>query len=161
MSGDPRPGAETSRRSWTIVELAPEQTHPLRLAVLRADTESKVVVLPRGRARRAPCTSGSRSIGVLAAVSSWIPKPLAARPGSRGVQLRGMATAQRQQGTGVGGALLEAGVARAAAVGAELVWANARDTALGFYARHGFAVLGDGFVDETTTLPHHVIVREL
>ena len=37
------------------------------------------------------------------------------------------------------------------------VWANARDTALGFYARHGFEVLEPGHVDATTGLPHHHI----
>jgi hypothetical protein len=38
------------------------------------------------------------------------------------------------------------------------VWARARDTALGFYRRHGFEVVEPGFVDEATALPHHVIV---
>ena len=42
-----------------------------------------------------------------------------------------------------------------------LVWARARDTALAFYVRHGFRVTGDGFVDEATQLPHHVVVRRL
>ena len=42
-----------------------------------------------------------------------------------------------------------------------IVWANARDAALRFYERHGFAVHGDGFVDATTQLPHHVVVRRM
>ena len=47
----------------------------------------------------------------------------------------------------VGAVLLAAGLERAFAAGAETVWANARDTALDFYRRHGFEVVGDGFVD--------------
>ncbi len=41
------------------------------------------------------------------------------------------------------------------------MWANARDTALGFYAAHGFEVVGDGFVTTDTRLPHHRVVRPL
>ena len=45
--------------------------------------------------------------------------------------------------------------------GARLMWANARDTALGFYAAHGFEVVGDGFVTTDSALPHHRVVRPL
>ena len=60
-------------------------------------------------------------------------------------------------GRGLGAALLAAGLDRAFAAGAETVWANARDTALDFYRRHGFEVVDDGFLDPTTALaapPH-------
>lgn len=150
-----------SRRTWAVVELAPEQTHALRLTVLRADTESKAVEFAED-ALPGAVHLGLEVDGVLAAVSSWIPKPFAQQPHRAAIQLRGMATAREHQGAGVGGALLESGVERARMAGAELVWANARDSALGFYARHGFATVGAGFIDEATTkLPHHVIVREL
>ena len=43
----------------------------------------------------------------------------------------------------------------------ELVWARARDTALDFYQRHGFTVHGPGYVDLTTNLPHHDIIRRV
>lgn len=146
---------------WTVVELAAAETHPIRLAVLRADTVSKVVVFAEDE------WPGARHLGVrddtgrLVAVSSWIPRGCDARPGSAAVQLRGMATLAHLQGSGVGGALLEAGCASVAADGCRVVWANARDAALGFYLRHGFVVEGDGFVEQVTQLPHHVIVRDL
>jgi ribosomal protein S18 acetylase RimI-like enzyme len=70
-----------------------------------------------------------------------------------------MAVDPAQRGRGVGAVLLDAGLRRVIAEGADVVWANARDTALAFYRRHGFAVAGDGFVDTTTGLPHHRIVR--
>ena len=56
--------------------------------------------------------------------------------------------------------LLEAGCIRVAAI-APIVWARARDTALGFYLRHGFVVDGEGFIDEQTQKPHHFIIRRL
>jgi ribosomal protein S18 acetylase RimI-like enzyme len=58
---------------------------------------------------------------------------------------------------GVGSAVLAAGVRRSHAAGAKAVWANARDSALGFYRRAGFAVEGEGFVSAATGLAHHVV----
>ena len=79
--------------------------------------------------------------------------------GGAAVQLRGMAVDPAHRAHGVGGQLLAAGVARAFAGGATCVWANARDSALEFYRRHGFEVVGEGFVTPDTGLPHHRIRR--
>jgi GNAT superfamily N-acetyltransferase len=140
-----------------VVELTPEETHPLRLAVLRFDTPSKEVEFAEDT------WPGAVHLGVrigdeLVATSTWVPRELDGEPG---VQLRGMATDRPRQSTGIGGLLLEEGCVRMAAAGHSLVWARARDAALDFYVRHGFAVVGDGFVDATTQLPHHVVVRRV
>ena len=140
-----------------VVELTPDETHPLRLAVLRFDTVTKNVVFPEDT------WPGAFHLGVrlgheLVGTSSWVPRDHAGRPG---VQLRGMATARHLQGHGLGGLLLHAGCERAAAGGAQLVWARARDAALAFYLRHGFEVEGEGFIDEATQFPHHLVVRPL
>ncbi|MDO8391721.1 MAG: GNAT family N-acetyltransferase [Actinomycetota bacterium] len=144
-----------------VVELTAEQTHPLRLAVLRFDTPTKEVVFPEDT------WPGARHLGLqvageLVAVSSWVPRPCptdaAALPA---VQLRGMATSLTVQSKGYGGVLVERGCALMAADGVTLVWARARDAALMFYLRHGFEVVGDGFIDQNTQLPHHLIVRHL
>lgn len=140
-----------------VVELSAEETHPLRLAVLRHDTPTKDVSFSEDTDPGA-IHLGIRVGGELVATSTWIPRPHNERPA---VQLRGMATTHHLQGTGIGGTLLEAGCQRAAAIGARLVWARARDAALDFYLRHGFVVEGDGFIDATTNLPHHLVVRHL
>jgi predicted N-acetyltransferase YhbS len=146
---------------WVVSELTTEQTLPLRLAVLRADMQTKQVNFAEDE------WPGVRHLGVIddgvvVGTSTWIPRALADEPEIDAVQLRGMATAHSHQGRGVGGALVDAGCARAMEAGAQLVWANARDTALGFYTSHGFVVLGEGFIDATTTqLPHHVVARRL
>lgn len=140
-----------------VIELTPEETHPLRLAVLRFDTPTKEVEFPEDTWPGAQHL-GLRLDGALVATSSWVPRELEGRPG---VQLRGMATARELQGSGLGGVLLEAGCARMAADGFDLVWARARDAALAFYLRHGFRVEGDGFVDQATQLPHHLVLRDL
>ncbi len=139
-----------------VVELTPEETHPLRLTVLRGDTPSTSVTFAEDD------WPGTFHLGVrdgdsLVAISTWIPRPY---HDEQGVQLRGMATAPDLQGRGVGALLLEAGCERSGAV-APLVWARARDTALPFYVRHGFVVEGDGFIDEHTAKAHHFITRRL
>lgn len=140
-----------------LVEITAQDTHPLRLAVLRFDTPTKVVEFPEDGWPGA-LHLGLRVEGELVAVSSWVPRE---HEGLAAVQLRGMATSRVVQGRGFGGALLEGGCTRMAGRGEMLVWANARDAALAFYLRHGFEVVGDGFVDPHTQLPHHRIVRRL
>ena len=76
-------------------------------------------------------------------------------------QLRGMAVAPEVQGSGVGGMLLDEGVRIARKAGATLLWANGRDTAVGFYERQGWKVVGDGFVYGPAGLPHHLVVLYL
>lgn len=141
---------------WAVVELTAADTHPLRLTVLRADTPTKVVTF-EGDDDAGTFHLGVRDGDELVAISTWIPNTYA---GEVAVQLRGMATAAHLQGSGLGAALIDAGCQRAAHV-APIVWARARDTALGFYLRHGFTVEGEGFIDTSTQLPHHVIVRRV
>jgi GNAT superfamily N-acetyltransferase len=140
-----------------VVEITASDTHPLRLAVLRFDTPAKEVVFPEDE-WPGSWHLGLRVEGVLVGTSSWVPRPHGER---HAVQLRGMATDRSLQGTGLGGVLLEEGCRRAAAAGFPLVWARARDAALAFYLRHEFVVEGEGFIDQTTQLPHHLVVREL
>jgi GNAT superfamily N-acetyltransferase len=144
--------------AWPVVAITTEQTHPLRRAVLRRDTPTDEVRFAEDE------WPGVVHLGVfdggqLVGTSTWVPRARPERPSVPAVQLRGMATADSHQGRGVGAALVGEGCARAWAAGVELVWANARDAALGFYVAHGFDVVGEGFVDATTQLPHHVVER--
>lgn len=158
MPAERRPSARPSR--WAVREITAEQTHPVRLVVLRAGTPTKQVEFAEDTwpgAVHLGAFDGDR----LVATSTWIPRRRPEHADVEAVQLRGMATLATHQGRGVGAALLAAGVAMARANGARVVWANARDTALAFYCANGFSVEGPGFVDATTLLPHHVVVLDL
>jgi GNAT superfamily N-acetyltransferase len=72
-------------------------------------------------------------------------------------QLRGMAVEPRHQGTGVGRMLLTDAEAVLREMGAAGLWANARDSAIGFYEREGWVVVGAGY--EVVGLPHHRMER--
>ena len=144
-----------------VVEVSSTDTHALRRAVLRDGDPTRTVVYPEDDLAETVHLGIRAADGTLVATSSWTPKALDAFPDRHAVQLRGMAIATEMQGAGIGGLLFETAVARWRDAGFDLAWARARDSALGFYAKHGCRVVGDGFVDDTTRLPHHVVVREL
>lgn len=95
------------------------------------------------------------------ATSTWFSKECPERPGVEAMQLKGMAVDDHLQGSGLGASLVEAGLDLARERGAKIVWARARDSALGFYERLGFVPAGPGFIDEPTGMPHHIVVRTL
>jgi GNAT superfamily N-acetyltransferase len=78
-------------------------------------------------------------------------------------QLRGMAVSEPRRGSGVGRALLDAGLERCRAEGVAVVWAHARESAVPWYEAHGMAAegpvydhpVGDG------VLPHRTVVVDL
>jgi predicted GNAT family N-acyltransferase len=142
------------------VELQPEDTHALRRSVLRNGTESDEVVFD-GDELESTFHLGVRVDGEVVAISTWLERPYPDRPGDPAFQVRGMATADAHRGDGLGSRLLAAGIERCRSGGATVVWARARDTALPFYARHGFSTVGVGYVDLTTGLPHHDVIREI
>lgn len=154
----------------TVVEVAAADTHLLRRAVLRAGTPTTEVRFEEdewpGVVHLAVAVDADNgAVGDIVATSTWVPRtyvdPVTGLAEAAAVQLRGMATATALQGTGIGGLLLEAGCAKSRDAGAAVVWARARDSALDFYRRHGFEVRGDGFLDATTRLAHHLVLRRL
>jgi GNAT superfamily N-acetyltransferase len=92
---------------------------------------------------------------------TFTPQPLASRPDASAAQLRGMATEPEARGTGAGQAVFEAGIKRLRTAGYTVLWARARDTALGFYERMGMHAEGDGYVTAETGLPHHTVVMDI
>jgi GNAT superfamily N-acetyltransferase len=128
-----------------VVELSAADTHDLRRRVLRVGTVTTSVDFD-GDAGAVP-------------VSSLFDRRHPDRPALAGVQLRGMAVEPSLAGTGLGSLLLAAGVERMRSDGAGLVWARARDTALSFYTSRDFEVFGEGYVDLSTGLPHHDVIR--
>ncbi|HTY73532.1 MAG TPA: GNAT family N-acetyltransferase [Actinomycetes bacterium] len=76
-------------------------------------------------------------------------------------RLRGMASAEQVRGTGVGSALLLAGIDLVTTAGGRLLWCNARSVALDFYRRHGFRIEPEEFLEPPMNVPHHRAWRPL
>jgi GNAT superfamily N-acetyltransferase len=144
----------------TVVEIAAADTHALRRAVLREGKADADVHFPQD-ADPASFHLGAMADGELVGIATFTPAPTPHREGAVAWQLRGMAVAADQQGRRVGAAIVDAAVARLRDAGAEVLWCNARDTALGFYEKLGFSVYGDGFVTSGTGLPHHAMLIDL
>ena len=128
---------------------------PLRREVLRIDMPDATVDFEGDDESTTIHLAALDHHGSIVAVSSWMQRPLAEDPDGLAIQLRGMATKARFQGTGVGTELLSHGIRLALERQVDWVWANARDSALGFYLRNGFEIIGDGFIETVTGLAHH------
>jgi GNAT superfamily N-acetyltransferase len=141
-----------------IQRIAAAETYYLRALVLR-DGDLAAARVPDDDLPGA-WHLGARHSGELVGVASFYPRqcPLAAAVAA--VQLRFMAVSPAMQGRGVGRQLLDHArrVLRKQKTG--ILWANGRDTALDFYTRFGFVVVGDGFIHEPG-LPHHLIILDL
>lgn len=144
----------------TVEAITQADTFALRRSVLR-DGDPDAVVAWDEDTWPGVVHLGVHVDGELVGTSTWIPRAFPGTDDAGGDvwQLRGMATANGRRGGGLGGILVEAGCQRCAGGGGRLVWARARDAALGFYVAHAFEVVGDGFVDATTGLPHHLVRR--
>jgi GNAT superfamily N-acetyltransferase len=145
---------------YLVEEVPTAEVLVLRMSVLRDGTPSQD---PR---YAEDDTDGSvhlgiRDSGVLIACSTWLPRPWPLDVEGPATQLRGMAVAKHLQSKGLGRILLQAGIDRAVSMGSTYVWARARDNALYFYERNGFATVGDQFIDEATGLGHHLVMIEV
>ena len=147
----------------TVVDVPAEATHDLRRRVLRGGAADAPVVFVED------AEPGTIHLAVdeggIVAVATFIPAPppasVARTVEGATYQLRGMAVDAGRQGRGIGRALLTAGSQRLCDLGAVLLWANARDSALGFYERLGWQVVGDGYIHGPMGLPHHLALLEL
>jgi len=142
----------------SLVEQVPTaEVLVLRMAVLRDGTPSQD---PRYAEddTEGSVHLGIRESGVLIACSTWLPRPWPLDVDVPATQLRGMAVAKHLQSKGLGRILLLAGIERAHSLESTYVWARARDNALYFYEKNGFATVGDHFIDEATGLDHHLVM---
>ena len=143
-----------------VVEVDAAACLDLRRRVLRAGTPSTETRFAEDD-RRETFHLAAIVAGRVLSVVTFTPQPLASRPDAHAAQLRGMATEPEARGTGAGRAVFEAGIERLRAAGYTVLWAKARDTALGFYERVGMHAEGDGYVTAETGLPHHTVVLDL
>jgi GNAT superfamily N-acetyltransferase len=143
-------------RTVVVRPIAAADTHPLRLSVLRDNSPTAVLVFD-GDDQPNTFHLGAFHGDELVGIATFVPRPCLNTPDAkRAVQLRGMAVSTTLQSSGVGRVLLSAAIDRLRADDVEVLWANARDAALGFYqGRLGMTVGNDAFVDATTGLAHH------
>lgn len=75
------------------------------------------------------------------------------------LKLRQMAVQKKSQGKGIGDSILRYAENIAKDKGFKKITMHARDTAIGFYEKFGYQVIGDEF--EEVKVPHHVMEKFL
>jgi GNAT superfamily N-acetyltransferase len=143
-----------------VGEATVDEIVELRRRVLRDGTPSAEPRLHEDDTPGAFHLAG-RVDGELVACVSFMPQDTPLRPGQPAWRFRAMAVDPSVQGSGFGRVILAAGIERVRALGVPVVWASARDSAIGFYESMGMHVEGDGYVDANTALPHHVVIVDL
>jgi GNAT superfamily N-acetyltransferase len=134
---------------------------PLRQAVLRPNLPPETVLYPEDAHPEVLHLATRNAAGAVISCVTFFPEPTPHAPDASAWRFRGMATAPEYRGQGVGGRLLEAGVAAVAERGGTAVWCNGRLAAADFYRRHGFASHGEVFDLVPAAGPHYVFVRLL
>jgi predicted N-acetyltransferase YhbS len=95
--------------------------------------------------------------GDVVGCATFFPEDLDDEPAWR---FRGMAVDEHHRDQGVGGQLLQRGVAEVKDRGGSLVWCNGRTAASRFYERHSFERRGEEFVIVPSG-PHFIFARHL
>ncbi len=123
------------------IEVSVEATFALRQQLLRTDRPDLPLRMVdddvAGTFHLAVLDDDGDPVGVITLTPS-APDFDARTPAYR---LRQMAVAPDRQGEGIGGLLFSAGVTRLRAQGVATLWAESRDTSLGFYLAHGMRVV--------------------
>jgi len=143
-----------------VVSLTLEDIMPLRVKVLRKGTPVTHCNYPEDTYEDV-IHLGVKNENTVVGTSSWFRKECPDLDGEAAIQLKGMAVDDSLQGSGIGVQIIAAGLALATERGVSIVWARARDSALGFYLRCGFTEIGPGYIDEPTGMPHHNVYRRI
>lgn len=144
-----------------VVEVGVSRTYDLRSRVLRDGRGGGFVQFPEDEDPATFHLAVVDDAGDTLGVATFSPRPTVARPEAAApVQLRGMAVEPSRQGLGVGTRLMLAALDRLRQTGADVLWANARDPALGFYRGFGMEVVGEGFTSVFGG-GHHLVVVDL
>ena len=148
-----------ARSPLTVEEVGVEATYDLRARVLREGDEDPAARFATDDHPSAVHLALRDERGQPVAIVSAVPAATEHRPGRRAWRLRGMAVVPALQRAGLGSRLLDEVVERCRSAGAEVVWADGRDSALGFYRRRGWSVEGAGY--DKVGIPHHTVVLDL
>ena len=134
-----------------IEKITPEQTLPLRQAVLRTGLPLAESIFSCDGSEEAAHFAALDDAGKIVAVGTVYREPCGDERAdvrmrsSRAWRLRGMATDEGFRGQGLGAQVLQSCLDHAHRNSAETLWCNARVRASAFYLRHGFVKMSELF----------------
>ncbi len=165
MERDPSVSEYTLRLSIAdelrVEAVAAFRLYELRRRVLRNNDPAISVEEPRDTEPTSLHVAGLLGDRIVACASFYL-DAAPVRPELVSYQLRFMAVDVDHQGHGYGARVLAYAEDALRDAGARQVWANARDTALGFYDATGWETIpGSAHVSAVTNLAHHRIAKLL
>jgi GNAT superfamily N-acetyltransferase len=144
-----------------VERVSADQLHALRRRVLRNDDPAIYHPDPRDEEETSLHYAGLLGTRVVVS-ASFFPSAPPMNTSLNTFQLRYMATDFDVQGRGYGAGVLEIAEDDLRSLGVEQIWANGRDTALGFYESVGWhRIEGSEHLSPETDLPHTVIFKRL
>ena len=136
------PLRETDRVSTVRIErVGVQATYDLRARVLRQGRPVQITGDDAPSAIHLAALLDDRVVGVV----RFQPQTCPWRDAEYAWQLRGMATDPEVRGIGAGRALVAEGLVQISRAGADLVWCDAREAAVGFYEKIGFTVVSEPY----------------
>ncbi len=133
---------ETAVPTFTVQPVPAAAVVDLRQRVLRPGLPRATAVFPGDDLPTSRHFAATDSAGLVVGVASF---HLNEDGGEPAWQLRGMATDPAWAGRGVGRRVLAVGEAAVVAAGPRRLWCNARERAVGFYQRLGWAIVSERF----------------
>jgi len=144
-----------------VLRADPRQLYDLRRRVLRGNDPDVSVSDPRDD-EETSLHFGGFADGRLVVSASFFPSLAPVNEHLVSLQLRYMATDIDMQGRGYGATVMYRVEEELRLQGIEQLWANGRDTALGFYRSIGWMTIpGSEHISTETQLPHTVIFKVL
>jgi len=143
----------------TIQLISSEQVYPLRKEVLRPNLPIEESMYPTD------FEEGTFHVGAfmdeeLVSIVSFNLDQSQYFEGKEQYRLRGMATKEAYRGQSIGAQLVEFGIEELIDRKVDVVWCNARSTALRFYEKLGFEKYGDEF-ELPNIGPHFVYAKKI
>lgn len=143
---------------YTVGRILPEQTWPLRAAVLWPEKSGgPECALPVDHGSGV-FHFGAQREGEVVCIATFMPERHAELPPEVTYRLRAMATHPEHRKCGLGRRVLEAAEAELSEGGCKGIWADARHVALGFYACLGWEVTGPTY-EVNLRGPHRLVWR--
>lgn len=142
-----------------VVRILPQDTYPIRNLILRPNCPIESCHFP-GDMDEKTFHLGAMVDKKLVSVASFYFDKHPDLPGHYQYRLRGMATLPGHRGQGYSSSLLKTAFPVIANNQCNLLWCNARESAIGFYLSVGLTPVGEIFNIESIG-PHQLMYKEL
>lgn len=143
-----------------IREISSKDTLALRNEFLRPGKDISTCILEGDDAPSTRHFGAIDEAGNIVGIVSVYRKNHTAIEAENAYQIRAMATGSTCRGQGVGRSLLAAAEEHAKSEGSSWIWANARSSAIGFYAKSGYSFASSEFNIDGIG-PHFLVVKSL